>query len=780
MTEDTQQGALSLRTLALVCGLAWLVGLVQMLGGIGLLFSAPGVEFFGSLILLLISELAVCRLILAAAGGFGNLAVRRLTAGAAPALRAATACLVGLWMLSLAVLVLGSLAQGLLTGWVWWIAIAAGAGLTAWRLRGSIRGFRLPDCTDGRGLLWVLIALAAGIWMGAAVHPPGIFHEADAASWHLQVPREFYHLGRIVALDHNVHSFNPLSGEMLYLLAMCLRGGPYDGMYAAQLLHGCFLIVALAGVYGAMRREDGPTGRFAIGLLATVPAVLYLAFTAGTDLLGLCGLTLATLWARRWLADRTAGAAVCMGAGLGVACAAGYHWFALAAVPVGVMSGLLSLSDRRGLARWPLCVVAGVALASPWLVRNTAATGNPVFPRATDAFGRAHLGEQGAERWRAAHASTARPPVPEPPGWTAPPATSAAEKFYARFLTAQWLGSVALLLAVVAVCVLVAQKTPVDPWQWLLAGTAGLQLLAWIFLSPGMPETYVIPVMVPISLLAAGALGRLTKVQTSPIRRAADRPAHGPWGLAPAVGLFIAAAGINLLVAHGVGQRFAAPPVPGERIAAHEGLYRFASGLGEDSRLLLVGEAAAFYYPADALYATPFDANPLAETADLPPAEALEALRARGVTHVWVDWRWVLRYAGTIGYPPEIGLDAWRRAQRDADAGLDLLERLAPLGVRPVVELRLVKTDEGPAIRATPPLRRAAATRPVATTPATAGVGTRDATTATAPTAPATAAARPTTEPAPATRRRKPGRVPPHWPLVTVYALPGAATAPAD
>jgi len=64
-------------------------------------------------------------------------------------------------------------------------------------------------------------------------------------------------MGRIVPLEHNVFSYFPCNVEMHYLLAMHLRGGPWAGMYLAQLMHAAMVGVTLIAIYGAARMTGG-------------------------------------------------------------------------------------------------------------------------------------------------------------------------------------------------------------------------------------------------------------------------------------------------------------------------------------------------------------------------------------------------------------------------------------------------------------------------------------------------------------------------------------------
>ena len=80
------------------------------------------------------------------------------------------------------------------------------------------------------------------------------------------------------------------------------------------------------------------------------------------------------------------------------------------AVPVAVLAAKWSM---RNLRQAILFVVVAGAVFSPWLVRNVAWAGNPVFPEGMSLFGRAHFSETQQERWTRDHAPTAEQrPVP--------------------------------------------------------------------------------------------------------------------------------------------------------------------------------------------------------------------------------------------------------------------------------------------------------------------------------------------------------------------------------
>lgn len=269
--------------------------------------------------------------------------------------------------------------------------------------------------------LWIVTAPFMAIALVAAMLPPGILWRIgdpsfyDVVEYHLQIPREWYELGRIVPLHHNVFSFFPLNVEMHYLLAMHLAGGPWEGMYLAQLMHLAFVVLFVLAVYAVARQVAAPlpamTGALAA---ATVPWLTQLAPIAYDEGGFLLFSTLAVGWAWRAIAqdDNRFRHLAVAGVFAGLACGV-----KLTAVPevLAVLSfatGALLLHRTRG--NWIasirgalLFAVVGLLAFSPWLVRNEIWAGNPVFPEAMHQLGPGEFSPAQVDRWERAH--SARP-----------------------------------------------------------------------------------------------------------------------------------------------------------------------------------------------------------------------------------------------------------------------------------------------------------------------------------------------------------------------------------
>ena len=111
------------------------------------------------------------------------------------------------------------------------------------------------------------------------------------------------------------------------------------------------------------------------------------------------------------------------------------------------------------------------------------------------------------------------------------------------------------------------------------------------------------------------------------------------------------------------------------------------------SHILMVGDAASFYWTRRTSYNTVFNVNPLAQqvSAGLSPRQIIDWLVSKGFTHVYVDFFEINRLAGTYGYPPQITPHLFVLLEQ---AGLVELRRFNPHGpatsTPPVILYRVV------------------------------------------------------------------------------------------
>jgi MFS family permease len=289
-----------------------------------------------------------------------------------------------------------------------------------------------------------------------------------------------------VALHHNVFSYFPFNVEMHYLLAMHLHGGPsapWAGMYLAQLMHATMCALAVVAVYGLA--GGGRRGVAAGLLMAAAPWVPLLASVAyndgGTLLFGV----LAIGWAIRARSMRAF-----ILAGLMAGFAGGTKLSILPLLFVGVPIILILVRPipwRSVSGGCAIYLLAGAAALSPWLIRNDAWTGNPVFPEAMRIFGKAHFSDVQVERWRQAY-------LPDKDHRSVGGHLSALE----TQILADWRYGVALLPLGIATFLITFRK----PAALYLMGLLLFQLLFWLFFTHLQSRFMVIAIPI-IALMIA-------------------------------------------------------------------------------------------------------------------------------------------------------------------------------------------------------------------------------------------------------------------------------------
>jgi hypothetical protein len=290
-----------------------------------------------------------------------------------------TAVALGLGILSTLTLLLGLL--GAATTLFIWILILIGAALAIVRLLRAqkeatqVSPLQVPLTSY---LYLALIPLAAMVIVAAFV-PPGILwgdepHGYDVLSYHLQLPREWYEAHRITTSTRNAFSFMPLSVETHYLIAMHLRGGPWAGMYLAQLMHVAFCALCAFAIHAFTRSKTATIAFAATPWLALLAPVAY--NEGGLLLYGNPRHRLDSPRAPRFEPPRL----LLAGVFTGLACTT-----KLTAVPtlaVAIPIAAVAASFKPNLRGFLLLFLTSALTVSPWLIRTAATARNPFFPEA--------------------------------------------------------------------------------------------------------------------------------------------------------------------------------------------------------------------------------------------------------------------------------------------------------------------------------------------------------------------------------------------------------------
>jgi len=327
-------------------------------------------------------------------------------------------------------------------------------------------------------------------------------------------------------------------------------------------------------------------------------------------------------------------------AGLCAGLAGGCKYIAMAQVTVALPLAwcLTSLrTPRRVLVGLPVFLLTALVALSPWLIRNCVFTGNPVYPFAYRLFGgRAWSAEQ-AEQWEQGHT------LPAEQQSVSARLRLAGSELFGRFrprsraFEPSLFGPLVWLLAAMGVL----RGRSRERWPALL--WLGLMLLVWGVWTH-MPGRFAVPAVVPLLWLAA---------QPLPGSATQRRVVVAVTFLAAVLGNIHLA---RLLQRHDRWWRQRVG-VPLRELAGTTEFFREAHPLNRavppDGFIWMIGDAAPFYVDRRLHYTVVFGRDPwLAYAAEgRSPAECVEWLRRRGVTHVWFVWSEIYRLRDTYGFP---------------------------------------------------------------------------------------------------------------------------------
>jgi len=441
-------------------------------------------------------------------------------------------------------------------------------------------------------------------------------------------------MGHIAFLPHNFYSNLPQLTEMLYLLATTATSE-----IAAKMLHWLFGILGAMAAFGVARRFwSQSVSLTAAALFYCTPFVQDLGQTARIDLATTFFSTLAfgamiigveeVEGQLIWLSAMCAGAAVAT------------KW---TAIPVVVLPLVVMLCFQKDFRRLPAyCGIIGL-LVVPWLLKNWILSGNPVYPLFYQWFPN--------------------------PNWTAPQAAVFSDfhgpKFgsgaFGQFFSLIWnysfleVGAVPLLLMTAPLILLVRSSEPTAKrLAWLVAAA----YVSW-FCFTFRPWRFLFPTFGIAAVVGAFAMEKLAgqKVVRMALR--------GSIGLV----LFTALATLAMndlvdtenpehvppqmdFVQYALGQFTRDEFVARLGKGVLEPVVWMNQNLSHDARVIFVGEARLYYTKQPALWSTAFDRHPLTAMSRQAntPEELQAALRAKGITHVYVNFAELGRLQRNYGY----------------------------------------------------------------------------------------------------------------------------------
>lgn len=213
----------------------------------------------------------------------------------------------------------------------------------------------------------------------------------DELTHHLAMPELYVRAGRIVEVPFADQAYYPMLLEMLYT-PIVARGWEISAKY----LHLGFGVASSALLLAYLHdRGHRALAVLSAVLLLTTPTVAVLAASAYVDLGLLFYTMVAVLAVLRW--SETQRPSYFILSALGAGCAASVKYNGMLLIPLLGLFVLLVARERGTVAAMGLAIAFGLISLGPllpWLIKNAAETGNPIFPLFNDAIGGRPLPDQ--------------------------------------------------------------------------------------------------------------------------------------------------------------------------------------------------------------------------------------------------------------------------------------------------------------------------------------------------------------------------------------------------
>ena len=555
----------------------------------------------------------------------------------------------GLGLVSLLTLILGSLGIASALVCLAMLLVLAAVGFRELQRLGlgAAAGMRrLRNASLFRVALWCVLGLFAVMNLVRAFTPPSDY---DSLEYHAAAPAAYHRAGRVFFMKSNVYANFPQNVEILYFLGMQLTESPDRGANVGQLLGsamGLFAALAVGCMIGGLAGRDA--GAAAAAIFYTWPGVTAYSGMPYVELPLIFYTTLAVwgvLWA--WRRRRTTPGPVrwiaLAGIATGLAIGVKYTAALLVLAPLGVSVFALSLIARTGLKeavkRAALFGAIAVIVFSPWMVRNTINTGNPVYPLLYKVFGRSNWTAQKDARWTQAHSPKDRSP----------------ERFWKEINEVYRVGyrKQASVLMVLFIPFLLLCDRRHRAAAAYLAILAAVHFLLW-FLFTQKNERFMEAGFTVVASLSALGLGAAMRMRFGP----ALKP------LVIVLLLFAPSRWYNyfhvqnsLDVAIGATSRdsFFAEPGRSEFPASVHQAMMFLNdpeNVPPNAKALFLGEARTFYCRRDCVASTVFDKHPLESV--LVSGALPEGVRGHfakaGITHILVNSAELMRLQESYRY----------------------------------------------------------------------------------------------------------------------------------
>jgi 4-amino-4-deoxy-L-arabinose transferase-like glycosyltransferase len=489
----------------------------------------------------------------------------------------------------------------------------------------------------------------------------------DVNEYHFEGPKEYFQAGRISFLEHNVYTSFPFGTEMLTLLAMVLRDDWFRGALAGKGLLMCFGPLTALALFAAGRRWFGTLGGLCAAFLYLATPWTYRISTIAYAEGGVSFYLFATFLAVMAAYDVARSGneqpalirqAILVGILAGSAMSCKYPALVSVVAPMAAAVCALSWSERGRMTRpWvlPLTFVCGVLLTvGPWLLKNAAETGNPVYPLEYRVFGGRDWDAALDARWTKAHHAD-----------NFAPATLIGMALDVA-MRSDWVNPLLFALAPLALIAPATRQRAKGIWLYI----GWLFFSCWLFTH--RIDRFWVPMLPVVAVVAGGGAAWWWSSTTAIVRL------FGVCAFA-AMALFNLAS-VTRTGLGGYNDYLRDLDEAGHLAATHTApeIVDLNERLTQGSKVLAVGDAEMFYARFPVSYNTVFDRSIFEEWFAMPSgglsaatelrssSEIREKLAAEGVTHIYVNWLEVLRYRspGNYGYTDFVAPERFAELQR--------------------------------------------------------------------------------------------------------------------
>ncbi len=227
----------------------------------------------------------------------------------------------------------------------------------------------------------LLIVLVIG-YIGVLAAVPPV--DRDALTHHLFVPRLYLEHGGIHELSHIPFSYYPMNLDLLYLIPLA-----FGNDIAPKFIHFVFALVTGVMIFRYLRQRTDTTHAWMGALFfLTLPIIVRLSSTVYVDLGLICFFFAALLYLFKWIESGfTMRPLIISGIFCGLALGTKYNGLVglfLLGLFVPFVYARMNPKTRHASLKaagyGAVFILVSLVVFSPWMIRNMAWTGNPVYP----------------------------------------------------------------------------------------------------------------------------------------------------------------------------------------------------------------------------------------------------------------------------------------------------------------------------------------------------------------------------------------------------------------